>query len=297
CPPEQLSSARSSSGARSNNLFSVDNPDQKEDSTQSSANFSTKKEPLMEIHEKLCHASLQHINPFLDGSINKAEKDAFEYLIGPINPESSLKHQLILRVVDNHSGYLAGFPLVHKEDTMDALINLLETKHHKRGCYPRWVGRCGSFGYRKGESLQKIHSLFPGCSVKRAVTRECLLLGIEKDTYQSSSFPHYILRQFFFPQRTLRDRTLIKPPVRKKAIETGKRKLKPKSIQLKTMKFGKNMLKNRPIRLTQIGFIDLSLLRNCYGGEGWKRGNSKSHLKVSHSNILTIIIECLTLIF
>ncbi|KNZ49401.1 uncharacterized protein VP01_5035g1, partial [Puccinia sorghi] len=38
-------------------------------------------------------------------------------------------------------------------------------------------------------------------------------------------------------------------------------------------------------------FIDLSLQRNCYNGEEWKWGNSKSHLKVSHSNILTIIIE------
>ncbi|KNZ49644.1 hypothetical protein VP01_4883g1 [Puccinia sorghi] len=40
-------------------------------------------------------------------------------LIGPIKPESSLKHRFILTVVDNHSGYLAGFPLVHKNNTTD----------------------------------------------------------------------------------------------------------------------------------------------------------------------------------
>ncbi|KNZ45675.1 hypothetical protein VP01_791g1 [Puccinia sorghi] len=44
-----------------------------------------------------------------------------------------------------------------------------------------------------------IHILFLGCSVQRAVTRECFLLGIEKDNHQTSSFPHYLLRRFFFP--------------------------------------------------------------------------------------------------
>ncbi|KNZ46196.1 hypothetical protein VP01_747g2 [Puccinia sorghi] len=48
---------------------------------------------------------------------------------------------------------------------------------------------------------QNIHSLFPGCSVQRAVTRECLLLKIKKEAHQSSSFPHHLLRRFFFPQR------------------------------------------------------------------------------------------------
>ncbi|KNZ47908.1 hypothetical protein VP01_6053g1 [Puccinia sorghi] len=36
---------------------------------------------------------------------------------------------------------------------------------------------------------QNIHSLFTGCSVQRAVTRECFLLGLKKDTHQSRSFP------------------------------------------------------------------------------------------------------------
>ncbi|KNZ64120.1 hypothetical protein VP01_1064g2 [Puccinia sorghi] len=48
---------------------------------------------------------------------------------------------------------------------------------------------------------QNIHSLFPGCSVQRAVIRECLLLRVKKEAHQSSSFPHHLLRRFFFPHR------------------------------------------------------------------------------------------------
>ncbi|KNZ45187.1 hypothetical protein VP01_83g5 [Puccinia sorghi] len=56
-----------------------------------------------------------------------------------------------------------------------------------------WVGRCGSFGRNifggsqklQNHHRQNIHSLFPGCSVQRAVTRECLLLVIKKETYHS----------------------------------------------------------------------------------------------------------------
>ncbi|KNZ48867.1 hypothetical protein VP01_5359g1 [Puccinia sorghi] len=49
-------------------------------------------------------------------------------------------------------------------------------------------GKIGESSFRitKGQNIQ---SLFPGCSVQRAVTRECLLLGIKKDTHHSSSYP------------------------------------------------------------------------------------------------------------
>ncbi|KNZ62182.1 hypothetical protein VP01_1301g1 [Puccinia sorghi] len=60
-------------------------------------------------------------------------------LIGPIKPESSLKHWYILTVVDNHSGYLAGFPLVHKDDTTDILIILLESEKKRRGYFPSTI--------------------------------------------------------------------------------------------------------------------------------------------------------------
>ncbi|KNZ45907.1 hypothetical protein VP01_76g5 [Puccinia sorghi] len=61
---------------------------------------------------------------------------------------------------------------------------------------------------------QNIHSLFPGCSLQRAVTRESLLSGIDKDTHQSRSVLEwnqrvldthwrgtlsYLLSRFFFP--------------------------------------------------------------------------------------------------
>ncbi|KNZ50154.1 putative signal peptide protein [Puccinia sorghi] len=44
--------------------------------------------------------------------------------------------------------------------------------------------------------------LFPGCSAQRAVTRECFLLGLKKDTHQSRSFLHYLLSRFFISQHT-----------------------------------------------------------------------------------------------
>ncbi|KNZ51685.1 hypothetical protein VP01_3861g3 [Puccinia sorghi] len=61
-------------------------------------------------------------------------------LVGPVNPESSLKHQYFLTVVNNHSGYLARLPLVHKNDTTDALItSLLESEHKMQGYYPTTI--------------------------------------------------------------------------------------------------------------------------------------------------------------
>ncbi|KNZ45955.1 hypothetical protein VP01_767g6 [Puccinia sorghi] len=157
------------SGKINNSLFSINNPDEVGKDQRPMANVSSHKESLREIHEKFGHASIPRIKPLLDGSISKSEQDSFECkscalskitkqpfklvsnlaskpferihldLIGPIKPESSLKHRFILTVVDNHSGYLAAFPLVNKDDTTDVLINLLESENVKRGHYPSLI--------------------------------------------------------------------------------------------------------------------------------------------------------------
>lgn len=71
-------------------------------------------------------------------------------LFGPINPESSLKNQFILTVVDNYSGYLAGFPITQKDETTDVLINLIKTEHSRQGYYPMII--CSDGG---GEFLRQ----------------------------------------------------------------------------------------------------------------------------------------------
>ncbi|KNZ58102.1 hypothetical protein VP01_199g9 [Puccinia sorghi] len=157
-------------GTIKNGLYSVNNPTSIGLlESQPSVNLTTSEETLQEMHEKYGHASIQCIEPFLDSSITSKEKDSFQCkscvlakitkqsfktkskivdkpferlhldLIGPIKPESSLKHQFILTVVDNHSGYLAGFPLVHKDDTTNILINLLENEKLKRGYFPSTI--------------------------------------------------------------------------------------------------------------------------------------------------------------
>ncbi|KNZ46002.1 hypothetical protein VP01_7630g2, partial [Puccinia sorghi] len=45
----------------------------------------------------------------------------------------------ILTVVENFTGYLAGFPLLRKDDTTDVLINLLENENKRLGYFPTWV--------------------------------------------------------------------------------------------------------------------------------------------------------------
>ena len=60
-------------------------------------------------------------------------------LIGPIDPQSRERHCYILTVVDNYSGYLAGFPLVKKDDTCNVLINILENEQKRLGYFPTWV--------------------------------------------------------------------------------------------------------------------------------------------------------------
>jgi hypothetical protein len=42
-------------------------------------------------------------------------------------------------VVDNFSGYLAGFPLVEKDDTTDVLISLLKKEKKKLGYFPTMI--------------------------------------------------------------------------------------------------------------------------------------------------------------
>ncbi|KNZ57705.1 hypothetical protein VP01_2094g2 [Puccinia sorghi] len=51
------------------------------------------------------------------------------------------------------------------------------------------LGKIGSQSFRI-TIRQKIHSLFPGCSVQRSVTRECFLFGLKKDAHQCRSFLH-----------------------------------------------------------------------------------------------------------
>ncbi|KNZ59752.1 hypothetical protein VP01_166g14 [Puccinia sorghi] len=110
-------------GRINNGLFTVDNPDYIGGKNQLLVNVTTQKESLRETHEKFGHASIQRIEQFLDDSISRSEKASFECkscvlakitkqpfkersstvskpferlhldLIGPINPESSLKHR------------------------------------------------------------------------------------------------------------------------------------------------------------------------------------------------------------
>ncbi|KNZ59388.1 hypothetical protein VP01_1742g3 [Puccinia sorghi] len=156
-------------GSIKDGLYSVNNPSATGLVTSPSANLSTEKETLRETHEKFGHASVQRLDPMIDSSISRSERESFECkpcilakitkqpfkaesklankpferlhldLIGPIKPESSLKHRFILTLVDNHSGYLAGFPLVHKDDTTDILINLLELERKRRGYFPSLI--------------------------------------------------------------------------------------------------------------------------------------------------------------
>ncbi|KNZ49293.1 hypothetical protein VP01_5102g1, partial [Puccinia sorghi] len=156
-------------GSINNGLYSVNNPSSIGPDKLPLINMTSPKESLQEIHEKYGHASIQRIGTLLDDSFSSTERDSFECkscvlakitkqpfnaesaiankpferihldLIGPIKPESSLKHQFILTVVDNHSGYLAGFPLVHKDDTTDILINLLKTEQMRRGYFPSLI--------------------------------------------------------------------------------------------------------------------------------------------------------------
>jgi hypothetical protein len=133
-----------------NKIYSVSNLDKV--GSSNTALITLPKESLQEIHDKFGHVLISRISHLLESSISQSERDSLEYklcimakftkqpfkiesktvdkpfnrihldLIGPIKPKPSLKHQFILTVVGNHLGYLAGFPLVHKDDTTDFLI-------------------------------------------------------------------------------------------------------------------------------------------------------------------------------
>ncbi|KNZ56653.1 hypothetical protein VP01_2352g1 [Puccinia sorghi] len=60
-------------------------------------------------------------------------------LIGPIDPQSR-----------ERPSYLAGFPLVKKDDTCEVLISLLENECKRLGYYPTWVCSDGGGEYFGG---------------------------------------------------------------------------------------------------------------------------------------------------
>ncbi|KNZ45797.1 hypothetical protein VP01_77g11 [Puccinia sorghi] len=152
-------------GSVKDNLYTVDEP------VSVGANTSENQTALLslqEIHESYGHASIGRLDRLIPKSFSNSDKATFECksctlskitkqpfkgistsatkpfekihldLIGPIDPESRERHRFILTVVDNYTGYLAGFPLLKKDDTTDALINLLEHENKRLGYYPNW---------------------------------------------------------------------------------------------------------------------------------------------------------------
>ncbi|KAI7957559.1 hypothetical protein MJO28_004654 [Puccinia striiformis f. sp. tritici] len=178
-------------GKIDNNLFTMTNPDAVGGSIKHSAHFTqTSVKSLKSIHEKYGHASIQRIDHLIPSSVSKAERDSFECkpcvlskiskqsfkaksqsvskvferihldIIGPITPESKIKTRFILTLVDNYSGYLAGFPLAKKDDTTDVLINLLETEKKRIGYLPSLICSDGGgefIGNRLVSYLDKNH--------------------------------------------------------------------------------------------------------------------------------------------
>ncbi|POV98101.1 hypothetical protein PSTT_14653 [Puccinia striiformis] len=135
-------------GKIDNNLFTIDNRMQSVGKSNTQAHLSaTLPESLETIHEKYGHASIQRIEHLLPP-------------IGPISPESKIKSRFILTLVDNYSGYLAGFPLVKKDDTTDLLINLLELEKKRLGYLPSLICSDGGgkfMGNRLVDYLDKNH--------------------------------------------------------------------------------------------------------------------------------------------
>ncbi|KNZ59434.1 hypothetical protein VP01_1730g4 [Puccinia sorghi] len=153
------------------NLYTIDNPS--DVGPAALANLAIENRSLQDIHESFGHASLSRLSQFVPTSVSQKEKDEFECkactvakitktpfkgistlaskpferihldLIGPINPQSKLRHHYILTVVDNFSGYLAGFPLVSKDQTAEVIINLLENEKVRLGYFPTCVASDG----------------------------------------------------------------------------------------------------------------------------------------------------------
>lgn len=76
--------------------------------------------------------------PFRENSqlVSKLFEKIHLDLIGPITPESHLKHQLILTVEVNYLGYLTGYPLTHEDNTPIILMSLLESENQCVSYYP-----------------------------------------------------------------------------------------------------------------------------------------------------------------
>ncbi|KNZ61785.1 hypothetical protein VP01_1358g6 [Puccinia sorghi] len=168
-------------GSIKNGLYSVDEPTSIGNSFDSL--FANPSLSLQEIHESFGHAAISRLDSFIPKAISAEERSAFECkscvmakitkqpfkgvsrtaskpfekihldLIGPIDPQSRERHRYILTVVDNYSGYLAGFPLVKKDDTCEVLINLLENEYKRLGYYPTWVCSDGGGEFVGGRSL------------------------------------------------------------------------------------------------------------------------------------------------
>ncbi|KNZ55885.1 hypothetical protein VP01_2554g2 [Puccinia sorghi] len=158
-------------GTVNNNLFTINNPSGT--GLESNALVSHLTPTLQEVHESYGHAAVSRLTPFIPEGIPTEEINSFECrgcavakitkapfsgtsklaskpferihldLIGPIDPPSKQRHRYILTVVDNYSGYLAGFPIVSKDNTTDVLINLIENEKTRLGYYPTCVASDG----------------------------------------------------------------------------------------------------------------------------------------------------------
>ncbi|KNZ52358.1 hypothetical protein VP01_3604g1 [Puccinia sorghi] len=159
-------------GKVTGNLFTVENPTNI-GQTNKRVNYSPNGDLMKEIHESYGHASIQLLGHVLPSHISNQEKLNFQCksrmmskitkkpfkltsqkvkkpwerihldLIGPIKPQSLGQHKYILSVTDKTTGYLAGLPLVHKSNTTDVLIRLLENENRRIGYFSSQIGSDG----------------------------------------------------------------------------------------------------------------------------------------------------------
>ncbi|KNZ61392.1 hypothetical protein VP01_1406g1 [Puccinia sorghi] len=150
------------------NLYTIENPISI-GSLDKEAHYSLNEDQIKEIHESYGHASIQRLGQMIPSQITNRERQEFQCkscvvskitkkpfkltsktvkrpwerihldLIGPIKPQSLGQHKYILSVTDNATGYLAGLPLVHKSDTVDTLISLLENEKRRLGYFPNQI--------------------------------------------------------------------------------------------------------------------------------------------------------------
>jgi hypothetical protein len=151
-------------GKVSGNMFTIEKPTSI--GSKLCVNLAQSVLTLQELHKTYGHASIPRIAPFIPNMVTVGDRNNFQCkacvskkitkssfkgiltqadkaferihldLIGPITPQSCLHPQYILMVVENHTGYLVGFPLVKKEETTEVLIKLLENKNKSLGYYP-----------------------------------------------------------------------------------------------------------------------------------------------------------------